>query len=243
MEISLRSKAQADKVFRVARALFNHSDIEELTSLSQNPCKTLQKKWHQLGPRQRIIKDSQLKKWYQAVLLLDNTHARDYLRITLFLGLRRNEAASLEWQYVDFDENTITIINTKNQRTHVAPMTRIVRQILLERREFLKATGEYGEYVFPGKSGHLKDPRKAICRVTKDCKIEFNSHDLRRTMATIADGLGIDYFTIGRMLNHKSAGGKAVTKDYIVSTAKALREPLERVNGYICEQIGIEKSA
>lgn len=241
--LAITSKSQANKVFRVARALFNFASDEGLADIQQNPCKRLKKKWHGVDPRQRVIKDTQLKRWYNSVMALNSSNVRDYLRLCLFLGLRRNEAAGLRWQDVDFEENTIQLVNTKNQRNHTLPMTWIVRQILLDRRELQKQTGDFGTFVFPseGGTGHLKDPRKQILRVVDECGIQFNSHDLRRTLATVANDLGFDLYKIGRILNHASAGGKAVTKDYIVSTAKTLQEPLDKITSYLCKQMGIRE--
>lgn len=56
---------------------------------------------------------------------------------------------------------------------------------------------------------------------------EFKCHDLRRTFATRASEVGIDYLMIKRMLNHKS---NDITGQYIQWNSK---ENLEVMKSYL----------
>lgn len=73
--------------------------------------------WFQVGRRQTLVKNSDLPAWYRGVMALDNTVARDYLLFLIFTGLRRREAATLQWRQVDFNERYFTVVDTKNGDT------------------------------------------------------------------------------------------------------------------------------
>lgn len=70
-------------------------------------------------------------------------------------------------------------------------------------------------YVFPStqkKGAPQGDVRPTLKRLSKFIGVEFKCHDLRRTFATRASEVGIDYLMIKRMLNHKS---NDITGQYI----------------------------
>ena len=83
-----------------------------------------------------------------------------------------------------------------------------------------------------GKS--LRDPRKQILKAIEKSGVDFTSHDLRRTISTVADRIGIDQYTVGRLLNHKTT---TVTQGYIISDAERLRQPLNLITKYLLERI------
>ena len=61
------------------------------------------------------------------------------------------------------------------------------------------------------------DERPTLRRLTKLIDLEFRCHDLRRTFATRAAEVGIDYLMIKRMLNHKT---NDITGQYIQWNSK-----------------------
>ena len=71
----------------------------------------------------------------------------DYLLLLLFTGLRREEAAQLSWEDVDFAGRLIRLpaASTKARRKLDLPMTDFVCDLLVARR----AVGQ-AEFVFPG---------------------------------------------------------------------------------------------
>jgi integrase len=242
--LSERSKAQANKAMRVFRALWNFADAafednHGHSIVGENPTKRLKqlRAWHVIPRRERVVKDHELKKWYAAVMGLDNSTVRDYLRLLLFTGLRRTEACGLRWSDVDFQSKTFTVIDTKNGRDHMLPMSDFVESLLKERRVLLKKSGDYGTFVFPGvgEGKFLHDPRKQILKAIEKSGVDFTSHDLRRTISTVADRIGIDQYTVARLLNHKTT---SVTQGYIISDAERLRQPLKLITEYLLAQIG-----
>lgn len=82
---------------------------------------------------------------------------KDYFLLILFTGLRRMEAASLRWNYVDFKAKTFTVQDTKNREIHTLPMSDFLYELLWQRKRF-----KTSEFVFPSPSrtGHVIEPRK-----------------------------------------------------------------------------------
>jgi integrase len=123
-------------------------------------------------------------------------------------GQRRTEVASMRWQDVDLDAATwiIPASETKSERTHLVPLSAAAVAILRE-------VPQLGPYVFTsdGKT-HLSGYAKAKSRLdgyvgaAGEQLAPWRLHDLRRTAATHMVRLGISETTVGRVLNHATAG-------------------------------------
>lgn len=233
-EYGERSPARADNGMRILRAIFNHSlqryqDSSGKPFLVANPVDVLshQRAWYKVERRQTLIKDHQLKAWYEAAMQLNNETTRDYLHLVLLTGLRRTEAATLTWDQVDFQEKTLTITATKNNRIHRLPFSDAIESLLLRRH-----SEKSSPYVFPSDSerGHLFEPRTALARVTKLSGVEFTLHDLRRTFITAAERLDIPAYALKRLLNHKDPND--VTEGYIIFDVERLRVPMQRITDF-----------
>ena len=133
----------------------------------------------------------------------------DYLLLLLFTGLRRNEAATLRFDDIDFVDRTLTIPDTKNGEPLTLPLSDFLVE-LLERR----ARNATGGYVFPGtgKEGHLVEPKRHVQRVVAASGVPFMLHDLRRTFAYLAYKKGMRIADISRQMRHSSI---AITQKYI----------------------------
>lgn len=248
--IGERSKAQANLTMRFLRALFYFS-IEQYENnngqslITENPVRRLSKTraWYRIERRRTLIKTHELKSWMKAVLNLKNDHLsqkreiiRDYLLLLLFTGLRREEAAHLTWNMIDFQAKTLTILDPKNRENHTLPLSDYICTLLIKNKA--KAINNY---VFPGdgKAGHIVEPRKQIKRVIDESGISFTPHDLRRTFVTIAESLDIPAYALKRLLNHKSSGD--VTAGYIVADVERLRKPMQQITDFILETAGINQ--
>lgn len=237
-EYGARSPARADNGMRILRAIFNHAlqryqDASGKPFLVANPVEVLshQRAWYKVERRQTLIKDHQLKAWYEATMQLNNQTTRDYLHLVLLTGLRRTEAATLTWEQVDFKEKTLTITETKNSRIHRLPFSDAIEE-LLQRRFDEKSS----PFVFPSDSerGHLSEPRTAIARVTKLSGVTFTLHDLRRTFITAAERLDIPAYALKRLINHKDPND--VTEGYIIFDVERLRVPMQKITDFFIQQ-------
>jgi integrase len=230
----MRGEAYANLAMRLLRALFNfamsqYEDAQGCSIIIENPVKRLSqtRAWYRVERRQTYIKSHALSAWYQGVMMLENETFRDYLLFILLTGLRRQEAAQLQWEQVDLTAKTVTLTDTKNRQNFTFPLSDYLLRLLTERK--LKTAGRY---VFPGKDENcpIVEPRKQMARVTKISGVSFTIHDLRRTFITLAESLDISGYALKRLLNHKM--NNDVTAGYIITDVERLRKPMQQVTDH-----------
>jgi integrase len=92
-------------------------------------------------------------------------------------------------------------------------------------------------FVFPGDNvdGVMAIPRWPLDQVTKKTGIEFSSHDLRRTFATIAEASLLPETIIKRLMNH--ATDNNVTGGYIRTEANTMKQAIDRIAGFIQDHV------
>lgn len=207
-------------------------------TLPENPVRRLKKSWFNLQSHTRMVRSDELPAFFRAVDALPSRTARDYLLLLLFTGLRRNEAAGLRWEDVDFATRVIRVpaTMTKAGRKLDLPMSSFVRDLLVARR----ALGTEGKWVFAAdsRSGHIAEPKFPLKLVAEATGITVSVHDLRRTFVTVAESADISGTALKALVNH--ALGKDVTSGYIQITTERLREPAQRVCDQMVELCGIE---
>jgi integrase len=210
---------------RSLRVLWNYAADRD-PNIGANPVR-LRRQWFDVPSRTRLIKGDELPAFYAGVMALPNPVQRDYLCFLLFTGLRREEAAMLEWEHVDIAGRIIRVpaTSTKPRRKLDLPMTTFVRDLLIARQ----AAGRE-RFVFPAysASGHIEEPKFALGLVAGATGIRVSAHDLRRTFITIAESSDISPLALKALVNH-SLGRKDVTSSYVQMTADRLREPAQRV--------------
>jgi len=247
-----RSKAQANLVMRYLRAIFNFAAGQYENSKGQslipdNPVKRLSqtRAWYRIERRKTVIKPHELSAWYTAVMNIKNDlHGRnretirDYLLLVLFTGLRKEEAARLTWQNIDFIAKTLTVTDTKNRQDHTLPLSDFLFD-LLQRRN----SESVNEYVFPNitSTGYINEPRKQMNHVIEESGVSFTIHDLRRTFITIAESLDIPAYALKRLLNHKM--GNDITAGYIIINPERLRAPMQKITDHLLNCMGAIPSA
>ncbi len=165
-----------------------------------------------------------------------NKIGADYIEFVLLTGLRKNEAAGMRWENVDFDELTFKIPDTKNKQVHRLPITDQLLVILQRRKD--RAEVLESPWVFPaiGFKGteHLVEPASLV-KEAATRSVKFKLHDLRRTFAGVAQyKAGVDNLTLKRLLNHSTKSD--VTAGYVVPNCEALRKPLTKINNYFAAQ-------
>ncbi|MBS0351615.1 MAG: integrase family protein [Proteobacteria bacterium] len=226
-----RGQACANLTMRLLRALFNfaagqYEDAQGRSLITDNPVRRLSqtRSWYRVERRQTYIKTHELAAWYQGVNQLENATLQDYLLLSLFTGLRRNEAATLKWSNIDFKSKTLTILNTKNHQPHTLPLSDYLDALLTRRQQQANS-----EYVFPGtgQGGYIVEPCKQMAKVSQVSGVIFTMHDLRRTFITLAESLDISAYAVKRLINHKM--NNDVTAGYIVSDVERLRKPMQSI--------------
>ncbi|HEX5313589.1 MAG TPA: integrase family protein, partial [Gammaproteobacteria bacterium] len=143
-KLGKHSEARANLTMRYLRAILNYAAAEWADDngeplIAYNPVKRLgaTKSWFRVERRRTLLKEHELKPWWQAVKALGDDPAmrhgaeyRDYLITLLLTGLRRTEALSLTWDAVDFKARTLTITDTKNREPHTLPLPAFLLELL-----------------------------------------------------------------------------------------------------------------
>lgn len=253
-KLGARSEARANNAMRVLRALFNfaigqYEDSEGVAIFTDNPVRKIShaKSWYEVNRRTTVIKISELATWFNAVQALteqDGAQAltvKDYLLLLLFTGLRREEAAKLEWSDIDFTEKTLLVRDTKNKEPLMLPLTDFVFDLLKHRESCAVNQFVFGN--LKTKSGRIEDPKKLIYKLRENTGVFFNPHDLRRTFATLAERLDVSPYTIKRILNHKISKADVTNGYIIILDAERLRKPMQQVTDFILKEVGVKESA
>ena len=236
-DIGERSRAQANYVARLLRALFNFAKEKYPDArIDENPVQRLSsvKSWYRIQRRQTFIKNHDLKAWWTATNDI-NEDSRDYLRVLLLTGLRKLEGAKLERDLVDLKARTFTAIR-KGNITHTLPIGKHLFALFSAR---IKKT-EGQRYLFPswGAKGHITEAQKSVAKVAEISDVPFTLHDLRRTFATIAESLDISSYAVKRLLNH-AVDNNDVTSGYLAVDAERLRKPMQQIEDFVLRHCGI----
>lgn len=236
---------EAQRAFRYLSAVFNmftEDDIDGNLMLPHgNPCSYLKRRRVRkvLKPRERYLNSLERSKLYSFFAIPDdpdypiktNEDDAHLILLLIYTGLRLDEALSLKWTDVDFENKEFTAFNTKNGKDHTLPMTDATED-LFNRRFTLHGTKKY---VFPSpvdKRKHMTASR-VFARVSNHVGFDFTAHDLRRTVATVASELNYDINSIGLVLNHSSNN---ITSRYIQGDPVRLREILTDIQDALFPQ-------
>jgi integrase len=139
----------------------------------------------------------------------------DIVRLLMLTGQRREEFGGVRWSEIDFDKSLITFppARTKNGLEHDVPMSDRVRAILEKRsrivgRDLVFGTGKGGF------SGWSKSKERLDHRIMEARKKAFGKraqlmpawrlHDIRRSVDTHMNELGIEPHIVEAILNHVS---------------------------------------
>ncbi|GAB3189925.1 hypothetical protein GCM10027292_23010 [Hydrogenophaga aquatica] len=167
-------------------------------------------------PRARVLQDCDLAAWRAAVDKLGERQ-RDFLLLTFYTGLRRNECRELQRQQIDFDKGVLSIPMTKNGKPHSLPITPLMAEILERRCAGLEA----GEELFRGVSAeHVHS------MVMRQGGPRFMLHDLRKLVATTGERLGLGDAVLRRILNHTPPKSDVLHRHYVSLGLADIREPL-----------------
>lgn len=236
---------QANQAFAVLRALINYAIREYRRAdgtpiLPDNPVEVLHKKWVPLKPRKSRIPDAKvgavwtfLQEARAFAYNRDTLAGIDLVLFLLLTGARIGEASALTWDRVDLEAGWWHIPDPKNSNPVWLPLSRQARELLTTRQRIGGSP-----YVFTtwGESGHIRDPRDTMRKVSGAAGIHLTPHDLRRTFTTIGVACcGIDLFKVELLTNHVP---KSVTERHYLETSRLeyLTPEVQRIADWIEEQ-------
>lgn len=189
--------------------------------------------------------------------------SRIALWICLSTACRIGELLLAEWKHVDLDQGTwyIPVENVKGTRGKKQEHRVYLSRFALKQFKALHALTGHQRWCFPSRDGELHLDLKTISKQVGDRQQRFKvrvklkrrchddslmlsggrhgewtPHDLRRTAATMMQGLGVSPEVIDRCQNHVLAGSKVrrhyLTHEYATETREAwsrLGSELERI--------------
>jgi len=193
-------------------------------------------------PRDRVLTVAEIEslwKWLESDTL--PPHRADILKLQLLTGARCGEISGLHAEEIDRDGWTWTLpaSRSKNKRPRVTPLVGMARQIIETRLSAVEAgplfIAETGAVLTSGHIGHSLWARGDKLPIAK-----FNTHDLRRTVATMLAEMGITLDLVAAIVGHE-AGGKEVRTlvrhyvrtDFIERKVHALRSWDERLQNIV----------
>jgi integrase len=157
-----------------------------------------------VATRERVLTDDELRAVWQATSGPGPFNA--IVRTLILTGQRREEVTSMTWDEVAPDLSTWTIpaSRAKTGAAHVVPLTTQAQAVLRAAPRFMES-----DLVFPGLRGPFSGFSKAKAALDKASGVkEWRLHDLRRTMATGLQRLGVRLEVTEAVLNH-IAGSRA----------------------------------
>ncbi|HDV3448099.1 TPA: tyrosine-type recombinase/integrase, partial [Escherichia coli] len=269
-EIASRARTAAEQTFRWINVAVRHAiEIEAgnaqtqqlQPSLSYNPFSILkvQKKFRTRSE----LEDSYKAKGVRNPLSPKDTLGRfltalhnkrsfnrlgcDYLLLTVLLGARKEETASLCWRevlteeearttsYVDLENRMIRFFDTKNRNDHELPICDATKRILEDRRDIVndnEKRADKRKWVFPARSsrskiGHYSDSKSLRENLCQEAGIvKLGMHDLRRTFGRVAEEL-TSYAVVKKLLNHRNTTDP--TERYANPDQDRVYEALQRI--------------
>ena len=194
-------------VFKLLKAMFNRA-IAWNQFADKNPVSGLKSKPLN-NARVRYLTREEARALLEALLPFGDIH--DMALLSLGAGLRFGEVAKLQWQDINFDNETALIRDGKGGTDRHAQIKGPVKAMLLRRRE---ATSDPVGYLWLNEKGvpHPFAPRsyeKAVDALglnaaATDAKDKVVFHTLRHTFASWLAIQGTPLYTIQRLLGHKS---------------------------------------
>ena len=214
-----------------------------------------------IARRERVLSDHEISEIWRAAGDASFPYGT-IVRLLILTGQRRGEVAGMKWSEISDDLSVWTMLGerTKNGAVHVVPLSAAARDLLggCLPRDAYEARDQFanGTLVLPGVFGTpfggwskakaaldkaIEDTRAKgapTARTTADSLVPWSLHDLRRTVATGLQRLGVRLEVTESVLNHISGsrGGIAGVyqrHDWAVEKRAALDAWAEHVTAVI----------
>ena len=149
------------------------------------------------------------------------------VKFALKEGARKEEILSLKWCNIDFNKDTIELLNTKSGKKRIIPLAKSLKKILLKLKE--QSTSEY-VFVNPATGKRYQDIKKSFNNAVNASGLKkFRFHDLRHTFATRLIEKGVDIVVVKELLGHASI---TTTMIYVHSDAERKAKAIDIIDLY-----------
>lgn len=206
--------------FAVARGDLERSPLEGITAPPTVPA------------RDRVLADWEMKLAWNAASFA-GAHFTNCIRLLIVTGQRRDEVAGIQWSELDRESLlwTLPATRAKNRQAHLLPLSSLARDIIDEvaggekwpQRGFVFSTT--GKSPISGFSKAKRRMDEAMAAAANEAAEErgevtptnifpWRFHDLRRTLATGMQRLGVRFEVTEAVLNHVSGSRAGIAGVY-----------------------------
>lgn len=160
--------------------------------------------------RDRVLEPAELRLIWNA---LQDDHFGAIMKLLALTGQRAAEINGLRWSELSEEGDAINLPpeRTKNHREHLVPLSESAQAIIAAQPRRISADGKlrdlvfgFGAGPFSGWGKSMEELNKRIAEKLNEPLPHWTPHDLRRSFATHAGGLGIQPHIIEVILNHVS---------------------------------------
>jgi integrase len=190
-------------------------------SLTANPWEAVPRPLARETPRERTLSDVELGVLYNAAGSLPEPWGV-LVRLLILTGQRRGEVAGMRWAELDLGTGKWSLpgARTKNRHAHVVPLPAQAVELL---RTVKRRKGS--ELVFEGPrktavsgfgkvKARLDDALTKAMDTSREAPVPWVLHDLRRTVATALQRLGVRLEVTEAVLNHVSGTRSGIVGVY-----------------------------
>lgn len=232
--LTRRSSYVANRRVQLMRSLYNKARLWKLYS-GDNPFVGIT--FNKEKARTFTLSPEEAGRLWEAFESDHNEMIRDWGRLAMLTGARKDEINRMRWQDIRWQERYWVVPDTKNDQPRLVALGEKAIEILEERKRRVR-----GEWVFPAKGveGPMRDPKKAFERIRARVKLDgvmedgsinrdrrCTMHDIRRSYGTEMARQGIDRTRIKDALGHKDE--KTTAKHYIIAGVDWQREARDKV--------------
>lgn len=227
-------KGVANRSLILLSAIFNFAIMRGMRP--DNPCRGVKK--YPGETKERFLTAAELTKLGQALNDLEaakaNRTAIEAIRLIALTGARRNEILTLQWDFIDKDNQCLRLPESKENRgrAKVIPLGAPAMQRLSELPRL-----EGNPYVFPNGNGNgcYNNLSKFWQRVTAKAELPgVRIHDLRHTFASVGATSSVPFFALSALMGHRST---ATTKRYAHLTDHPLKAAANGISGQIAASL------
>jgi integrase len=217
-DIAQRTPVMARNILSYLSSFYSWA-LPRLDQLPGNPCRDAGRP-PKPKPRERVLSEKEIGALWH-VLEGEGAPFGPAIQLLLLTGQRRNEVFEAELFEFDIERQlwTIPSARAKNGVTHLVPMSPLVLKIVKSLSEH-----DRGDKLLPARGNWEVGPSgfsKAMVRIRGDLEKRLGEpvphwtlHDLRRTMATGLQRLGIRLEVTEAVLNHLSGARSGIVGVY-----------------------------
>src|SRR5262245_42071665 len=226
-QISADTPIRANRMLAVLGKLFKWAESKGISHA--NPCSNMERAKEQ--SRDRVLDDKELRKVWLAAGELGHPWS-GIVKLLILTGQRRNEIADLRWSEIDLDERALHLppARTKNGRAHDVPLSASALAIIAGLRRLPDA-----DLVFTIRRKPITGFSRMKERLDEASGVtDWTLHDLRRTVASGLQRLGVRLEVTEAVLNHKSGSTAGIVGVYQRHDyAAEKRDALQRWGDYL----------